>query len=117
MAFQFKKSRNPNGGRELVTFTFADSTAFTIGDAMEIDSAGAIALSGAGAVFAGVLVEIVKANGSPVTDNGAGGAYVGTYTTPASNTVQGIIDVSTDSIYSVTADATLGKRMLCLASL
>jgi len=108
MAFRFKKSRNPNGGRELVTLTFADSSTYTVGDSLKVDSSGYIDLSAGSTNVFGILVEIVKADGSPVTDNGAAGDYVGTYTTPASNTVQGIVDVSIDSVYSVPADATLG---------
>lgn len=107
MGLIYKKSRNPNAGRELMTFTLADSTAFTIGDAVELAS-GKLALAGAGAVLMGVIAGIVKADGTPVTDNGAGADFGNTYTTPASNTVQAIVDVSIDSIYSVTADATLG---------
>jgi len=107
MAFRYKKSRNPNGGRELVEFTLADSTAFTVGDAVELAS-GVLALCGAGGALLGILTEIRQANGAPVTTNGAGSAYTGTYTTGASNTVVGVVDVSTDSIYSAPADATLG---------
>ena len=107
MGFIYKKSRNPNGGRELVQYTLADSTAFTVGDCVELAS-GVLALGGAGAAVLGIVTGIVKADGTPVTDNGAGGAFTDTYTTPASNTVKAIVDISTDSIYSVTADATLG---------
>lgn len=109
MPFIFKKSRNPNGGRELVSdWVLTDSATFTVGDAVELNSSGLLALAGAGAVFVGVIEGFKKADGSPVTDNGAGGDFVGTYTTPASNTVKATIDVSINSIYSVTADATLG---------
>lgn len=107
MAFIYKKSRNPNGGRELVEYTIADSTTITIGDAVKLAS-GKIALAGAGGALLGIVAGIRKADGSPVTDNGAGGDFTNTYTTPSSNTVKAVVDVSTDSIYSVTADATLG---------
>lgn len=109
MAFQFRKSRNPNGGRELVEYTFDDSATFTVGDALKFDVAGKLVLWGQGGAGLGILVEVHKANGAPVTDNGSGGDYVGTYTTPASNTVVGVVDASIESVYSVTADDTLGN--------
>ena len=105
--FIYKTNMNPNGGRILREFTLADSTTFTVGDALRLSS-GKLALVGAGNAVAGILVSIKKADGSPVTDNGAGGDYVDTYTTPSSNTVVGVVDISKESIYSVTADATLG---------
>jgi len=69
---------------------------------------GLAVLWGAGGAGVGILHGFVKADGSPVTDNGAGGSYTNTYTTPASNTVYGLIDVSKTSVYSVEADADLG---------
>jgi len=105
--FIFKKSKNPNGGREEVTYTIADSTTITIGYAVKLAS-GKIALAGAGAALFGIVTAIRKADGSPVTDNGAGGDFVDTYTTGTSNTVVAVVDTSKNSLYSVTADATLG---------
>lgn len=107
MPFIYKKNKNANGGRSLMEFTLKVSTTFTVGDALKLAS-GALELSAGSANVAGILVGFVKADGSPLTDNGAGGDFVGTYTTASSTTVKGIIDVSTDSIYSVTADAALG---------
>lgn len=107
MPLIYKKSRNPNGGRELVEVTITDSTTLTVGEAVKVTS-GKLVVAGAGGALLGVLVGFRKADGSPVTDDGAGAAYEDTYTTGSSNTVVGIIDVSIDSIYSVTADATLG---------
>jgi hypothetical protein len=107
MGFIYKKNGNPSGGRVLMEYTLTDSSTYTIGDAMALAS-GALDLVGAGAAVAGILVDIKKADGSPVTDDGAGGGFTDTYTTPASNTVVGTIDIALDSIYSVTADATLG---------
>ena len=107
MGFIFKKNGKANSGRVLMEYTLADSTAFTVGDAMELAS-GKLALAGAGGALFGICVDIRKADGSPLTDNGAGGDYNDTYTTPSSNTVVAVVDIATDSIYSVTADATLG---------
>lgn len=107
MGFIYKKNRNPNGGRVLMEYTLADSGTYTIGDALALAS-GALNLVGAGAPVAGILVDIKKADGSPVNDDGAGSDFTDTYTTYASNTIVGVIDIDLDSIYSVTADATLG---------
>jgi len=107
MAFQFKKSRNPNSGRELIEFTLTDSGTYTEGDAMYLAS-GKLGLATASNNVFGILVALIKSDGSPLTDNGAGGDYVGTYTTPTSNTVKGKVDVSINSVYSVPGDATLG---------
>lgn len=103
----FKKTLRPNGARVLLEFTLKDSATFTVGDALELAS-GKLDLAGAGGLFAGVLVAIRKADGSPVTDNGAGANFTDTYTTPSSNTVVGVIDVSLESVYSAKADAVLG---------
>jgi hypothetical protein len=107
MAFVFKKSRNPNGGRELMAFTLADSTAFTVGQAVNFAS-GVLASCSGDEKCAGIIAAILKADGSPVTDNGAGADFTGTYTTSTSNTVQALIDVSIDSVYTVAADGTIG---------
>ena len=106
MSFIYKKSRNANGGRELIEVLLSDSTAFSVGMAVKYDT-GALVVwtNGTGA---GIITGIRKADGSPVTDNGAGGDFVGTYTTPASNTVVAVIDISINSVYSCAADATLG---------
>jgi len=60
------------------------------------------------AALLGVLVGIVNANGSPVTDNGSGSDFVAPYTTGASNTVEGIVDTSLTSLWSVELDAAAG---------
>lgn len=106
--FIFKKTLNPNGGRIMMEFTLSSSGTYTVGDAMKIDSSGELDLVGAGASVAGILAGFRTAAGEPLTDNGASGEFTNTYTTPASNTVLGKIDISKESIYSVTADATLG---------
>ena len=104
---RYRKNGNADGGRIMIQVVLADSTEFTVGDALKLD-AGTLILWGAGGTGLGILEAFVKADGSPVTDDGAGCNFEGTYTTPASNTVMGMIDISTDSIYSVGADAALG---------
>lgn len=109
MPFIYKGSVNPNGDRILNSdYTLADSTNFTVGDAVKLNTSNVLELSGAGNPTAGIIVGFVKADGGYVVDNGAGGDYVNTYTTPSSNTVKAVIDISKDSIYSVTLDAARG---------
>ncbi len=105
--FVYKKNRNANGGRILEEITITDSTELTLGEAIKVAS-GKLVVAGAGGALLGILTGFIKADGTPVTDNGAGGDFTDTYTTPASNTVKGVVDTSISSIYSVTADATLG---------
>lgn len=106
-AFKYKYNMNANGGRILIPFTITDSTELTVGENVKLTS-GKLVVGGAGGATLGILTSIRKADGSPVTDNGDGGDFVETYTTGTSNTVVGVVDISTDSVYSVTADATLG---------
>lgn len=106
-AFKYKYNMNANGGRILIPFTITDSTELTVGEDVKLTD-GKLVVGGAGGATLGILTSIRKADGSPVTDNGDGGDFVETYTTGTSNTVVGVVDISTDSVYSVTADATLG---------
>ncbi len=93
----------------LKEFLLADSTEFTVGDAVKSDSTtGTLILAGAGGAFLGPIVSFKTADGSPLTDNGAGGDFTNTYTTPASNTVVAVVDVSTESLYSIDLDAAAG---------
>jgi len=110
MSFIYKGDiSKTNSGRALQYALLADSTAFSVGEAVKFNGVtGTLVVWGAGGAGAGILTGFVKANGGPVTDNGAGGDFAGTYTTPASNTVLGVIDVSKTSLYSVPLDATAG---------
>lgn len=109
MPFKYKGSVTPNSDRVLVSdYVLADSTAFTEGDSVKINTSNVLVLGGAGGATAGILVGFINADGTLVTDNGAGGRYEGTYTTGTSNTVKAIIDISKDSVYSVTLDAARG---------
>jgi len=108
--FKYKgDSQNANGGQVLEKVLLADSTEFTIGDAVKVDGTNGVAiLWGLGGAGLGILVGFVKADGSPVTDDGASADFVATYTTPASNTVYGLVDASLTSLWSVELDATAG---------
>lgn len=105
--FIYKTNMNPNGGRILREFVLVSSATYTEGDAMRLIS-GEIGLVEATNAVAGILSAMKTGAGSPLTDDGAGSDFVATYTTPSSNTVVGVIDISKESIYSVTADGTLG---------
>lgn len=107
MAFVYKKSRNPNGGREVMSFVITDATTLSVGEAVKLAS-GKLVTWGAGGAGLGIVVGLTKADGSPLTDNGAGGAFVDTYLAPSSNTAVALVDISKQSVYSVTQDATLG---------
>jgi hypothetical protein len=107
MAFRYKKSRIANAGRELMDFTITDSQVLSVGESVKLVS-GKVSTGGAGGDILGVVAGFVKADGSPVTDNGAGGRFTNTYTAGSSNTVKAKVDVSKLSIYSAPADATLG---------
>jgi hypothetical protein len=110
MSFVYKgQIEDACGGRVLRNILLADSTEFTVGECVKYDAAtGTAILWGAGGAGAGIIVSFVKADGSPVTDNGSGSDFVDTYTTPSSNTVLAVVDVSKTSQYSVPADANLG---------
>lgn len=105
MPFIYKKNLKPGGGRVLLAFTITDSQVLSEGEAVKLSS-GKLVTWGAGAAGLGIVAGFQKADGSPVTDNGAGAKYAGTYTAGSSNTVQAIVDVSVDSIYSCAMDAT-----------
>jgi len=110
MPFIYVSDRaNTNQGSQSMKVLLADSTTFTIGDAVKENAlTGTAVLWGAGGAGLGIIHAFVKADGSPVTDNGAGGSFTNTYTTPASNTVYALVDVSKTAIFSVVTDATVG---------
>lgn len=105
--FVFKDNLLGNGGRVLVPFTITDASVIKVGEAVKLSS-GKLVTWGAGGVGLGIVESIRNADGSPVTDNGAGGDFHGEYTAPSSNTVVAMVDVSKMSRYSVTQDAALG---------
>lgn len=107
MAFIFKKSGQSNGGRRIMEYTLASSGTYSIGDAVRT-AAGVLTLAALGNPVSGIIVGFKKADGSPVVDNGSGSTFTTTYYTPASNTVKAEIDISKESVYSVTVDDTLG---------
>jgi len=113
MAFIYRGGLRANSSRYLVgdatNHVLAASTAFTVGDAVAYGNTdGVLDLAGAGNPVYGIIVGFKNGDGTPVTSNGAGGDFTDTYTTAASNSVYAIVDVSKESLYSVTADATLG---------
>lgn len=107
MPFIYKGNLNSNGGRQMVEVALGSGLTFTKGDAVRI-VLGSLGLAGAGNTVFGILEGFKTATGALLTDNGAGGDFTDTYTTPASNTVLGVVDVSHESIYSVNTDAAVG---------
>lgn len=107
MAFRYKKSMNANQNLVLTPYTITDSQTISVGEAVKLAS-GKLVTWGAGGAGLGIVHAIVNADGSPVTTDGAGGAFSGTYTAGSSNTVCALVDESKASVYSVEQDATLG---------
>lgn len=107
MAFRFKKSLDANQGRTIVSYTIADSQVISVGEAVKLSS-GKLVTWGAGGAGLGIVTAILNSDGSPVTTDGAGGDFHGTYTAGTSNTVVAEVDASIRSIYSVAMDDTLG---------
>jgi hypothetical protein len=109
MSFIFKKNLVANSGRILMSFPVTTTITISVGDSCEFvgDALTVTEDAGSGAAL-GVVVGLRKADGSPLTDNGAGGDFSGTYTTTDSTSVYAEVDVSRESVYSVAADATLG---------
>lgn len=103
----YKDNLDPNAGRQLFAVTITDAQVLSIGEAVKLAS-GKVSTWGTGGSGFGVVVGILKADSSPVTDDGAGGKFTDTYTAPSSNTVQAIIDVSKLSRYTAVADGTVG---------
>lgn len=107
MAFVYKDNLDANSGRVFVKAVITNASVISVGEAVKLAS-GKLVTWGAGGAGLGIVAAIMKADGSPVTDNGAGGDFVGTYTAGASENVYAVVDVSTTSRYSVAADAALG---------
>jgi hypothetical protein len=106
--FIYKDNGNANGGRILLPVTITNASVISVGEAVKLAS-GKLVTWGAGGAGLGIVASIQKADGSPVTTNGAGGAFTGTYTAGAAEDVVALVDVSTTSRYSVPYDAALGS--------
>ena len=108
--FVFKKNLLANSGRMMVSFPVTTTITISVGDSCEfVGDAKTVTEDAGSAASLGVITGLRKADGSPLTDNGAGGDFVGTYTTTDSSSVYADVDVSRNSIYSVAADAALGS--------
>lgn len=104
-----------HGKPELREFLINGSAVVTVGDFAKVSgTAGedSIAPAAAGDRLAGVIVDIHTADGRTPSSNGAGGAFVDTYTAASDNEtvakVKVLVNVSTDCIYSGEASATPG---------
>ena len=107
--FVYKKNLSANGGRVILSFPVQTTITISVGDSCAFygDAKTITEDAGSGASL-GVIVNLRKADGSPLTDNGAGGDYTGTYTTTDSTSVYADVDVSRESVYSVACSNTLG---------
>jgi len=109
MAFIFKKNLSANSGRQIMSFPVQTTITISVGDSCQFYGDAKTVTEDAGsAASLGIVTNLRKADGSPLTDNGAGGDFVGTYTTTDSTSVYADIDVSTESVYSVACSNTLG---------
>lgn len=102
--FKYIDNFNPNGERILKKFIITNGQTITVGEAVKLAS-GKVVTWGAGGAGLGIVAGMTKLDGSPLTDNGAGGAFVGTYTAGATELAYAIVDVSKESRYSVEQDA------------
>lgn len=107
MALVYKKSGLPNGERVLREYVITNASTISVGEAVKLAS-GKLVTWGTGGEGLGVVADIRLKDGSPLTDNGAGGDFTGTYTAGAGELAVAVVDVSKLSVYSTTQDATLG---------
>lgn len=105
--FVYKDNGNANGGRVLIPVVITNASVISVGEAVKL-SGGKAVTWGAGGAGLGIVAGIAKKTGAPVTDNGAGGAFVGTYTAGAAEDVVALVDISITSRYSVPYDAAVG---------
>ncbi len=112
MAFKTVGSLNPHGGPVLKTEIITNSINIQIGDEVNANGLGFVALGTSSTLLFGNLVSIIDINGVGVDSNGLGGNFTLEFTTGSTNStttkVAGIVDVSKMTLYSVDPDATVG---------
>jgi len=112
MAFKYKGNINGGHNRTLVKVVLNAQTDFRVGDVVTVSTDDGVELATAGIRVLGVIASIITDGGVSPSTNGCGGAFVNTYYTAASNEtsakVSALIDVDTNSLYSIGADSTLG---------
>lgn len=113
--FKFKKSGLPNGARVLKEYVITNGQTISVGEAVKLAS-GKLVTWGTGGAGLGIVADIRKLDGSPLTDNGAGGDFTNTYTAGATELAVAVVDVSKLSVYSVAQDAALGTTTGLLLS-
>lgn len=111
MAFKKIGSLDSHGSQILRKGIVTNSVKVTIGDTVQATS-GFIALGTAGALVLGHINGIITDNGVGVTSDGIGGDYTNAYTVASDNQtvaqVAVLLDISKNSLYSVTPDSTVG---------
>ena len=107
--FVYKKNLLANSGRVLMRFPVQTTITISVGDSCEFygDAKTVTEDAGSGASL-GIIESFEKANGSPLTSNGASGDFTCTVTTTDSTSVYAVVDVSRNSVYSVACSNTLG---------
>lgn len=108
-------SRLFSGKPVLREFLINGSITVTVGDFVKVSgTAGedSMALATAGDRIAGIVADIRTSDGRSPSSNGAGAAFVDTYTTASDNEtvakVKVLVNVSTDCLYTGEASATPG---------
>lgn len=109
--FKYKNSLNQTTTGLSKTYVIENSAAITVGNAVQLDGGFVQPAVSTGAIL-GVVVSIQNEDGTPVTHNGLGGAFSGTYTAAANNEtvakVSVIVDVDPNTVYSAALDAAPG---------
>lgn len=105
--FVFKKSGLANDGRILREYVITNGSTISVGEAVKLAS-GKLVTWGTGGAGLGIVADLRKLDGSPLTDNGASGDFTNTYTAGAGELAVAVVDVSKLSVYSVPMDDTLG---------
>ena len=112
MAFIYKGNINGGHKRTLVKVLLAGSADYRVGDPLSISTGDSAIISSAGLRILGHITAIVKSNDVVPADNGCGGAFVQTYRTASDNAtvalVSALVDIDTNSKYSVNLDDTIG---------
>jgi len=112
MGFVYKGSLNGGHSRTLIKVVLNAQTTFRIGDWVLGGTDDGADLPTAGVKLLGCITAIITDKGVSPSSDGLGGVFVDKYYTAASNETSGkisaLIDVDPNSLYSASADSTLG---------
>ncbi len=112
MAFNYKGNINGGHNRTLVKVLLGASQLWIVGDPCAVSTADQVIPCSSGVRLFGLLTAIVTQGGVSPSTNGLGAAFVDRFTTASDNLtvaqISGLIDVDTNSLYSVNLDDTIG---------